>query len=328
MKKLLLTLITPGKKFEKRAKWLFPAEIAMVLYALFTVALVLFTSTSLDNPEGLVWWRLRLVFLTLALWLVYQLWPCRLMAFGRILLLLVSLSWWYPDTHLLNSQFQSLDHIFASADQAIFGFQPALMWSKHFTSPVVSELMKMGYWCYYLMFALLTVYILLCKYEKFQKVSFIILGSFFVYYVIFDLIPVAGPQYYYPAVGIDAIACGQFPKLDPGYFSAHMDCLPIPGWEDGIFHKLVQMSHDAGERPTAAFPSSHVGISTVCMLYALRNREWKYMLIFAIPYAFLCMGTVYIMAHYAVDAIAGFISAACIYFLMEWVYGVFFEKRK
>ena len=124
----------------------------MVIYAIFSLFIVLFTSTSLSNPEALVWWRVRVVLLTLALWLVYRMWPCRAMAMARIALLLVTLSWWYPDTYVLNCHFQNMDHIFASWDQKLFGFQPALLWSKAYPSYIVSELMAMGYFFYFLIF--------------------------------------------------------------------------------------------------------------------------------------------------------------------------------
>ena len=72
------------------------------------------------------------------------------MAFARIGLLLVTLSWWYPDTYVLNCHFENLDHVFASWDQKLFGFQPALLWSKAYPSHIVSELMAMGYSLYFL----------------------------------------------------------------------------------------------------------------------------------------------------------------------------------
>lgn len=318
----LSSYITP-EPANKRKLWLFPVEIGMLIYAVFTIFLIIFTYTSQPNPDDLIWWRVRTVALTFALWIVYRLWPCRLMILARIALLLLTLSWWYPDTYLLNCRLPNLDHVFAQWDQDIFGFQPALLWSQKFSSAVVSELMTMGYSLYFLMFVSLVFITFFKRYEDFQRVSFVIISSFFVYYVIFDLVPVAGPQYYYLAVGVDNIAAGHFPVLEPHYFASHLECLPIPGWKDGFFHNLVQMSHDAGERPTAAFPSSHAGVATITMLMAIRQREWKYLIVFAVPYAFLVMGTVYIQAHYAVDAIAGVITAFACFFALEKCYYCF-----
>lgn len=301
-------------------KWLFPAELGMMIYAAFTILLLLFTYTMQPNAEALLWWRLRVVALTLALWIVYRLWPCRLMVMARISLLLVTLSWWYPDTYELNCHLPNFDHVFAQWDQSLFGFQPSLEWSKAFPSPVVGELMKMGYGLYFLMFVSMIFITFFRKYKDLQRVSFVIISSFFLYYVIFVLVPVSGPQYYYLAAGVDNIAAGIFPKIETGYFAQHLECLAIPGWQDGLFHQLVQASHNAGERPTAAFPSSHVAIATISMLMAIRQKEWVYLVVFAVPYVFLVMGTVYIYAHYAVDAIAGFVTAIPVFFMMEYAY--------
>lgn len=300
-------------------KWLFPAEIAMVLYALYTILQILFTYTNIPNPEDLIWWRVRIVLLTMALWLVYRIWPCRLLAFARIVMIMVTLSWWYPDTYQLNRHFENLDHIFAQWDQDWFGCQPALIWAKNMPSVFISEMMAMGYFVYFFFFIALTIYAFLAKYHEFQRVTFVIIASFFIYYTIYDIFPVAGPQYYYQAVGFDKIAAGIFPEMGT-YFSSHTEMVSLPGWDNGVFHSLVQSSHDAGERPTAAFPSSHVGVSTICMLIAIRLKEWRYLIIFAIPYIFLCMSTVYLMPHYAVDAIAGFISAIILFFALETLY--------
>ena len=78
----------------------------------------------------------------------------------------------------------------------------------------------------------------------------------------------------------------------------------------------MEQAKAAGERPTAAFPSSHVGVSTVCMwlAYHARNRRLLY---FLTPfYVFLCLATVYIQAHYAIDAIAGLVSGTLLYFIL------------
>lgn len=306
-------------------KWLFPAEIAMVLYAVFTLVIVLFTATNLHGSDVMVWDRVRVVITTFAVWLVYRIYPCRLLAFVRIAVLLLFLGWWYPDTYELNKQFTNLDPMFASWDQAIFGFQPALVWCEKMSSPIVSEMFDFGYSMYYPLFVIYILYVLLTRYDDLQKVSFVILAAFYVYYVIYDLLPVTGPQYYYLAAGVENIAVGVFPDVG-NYFATHTECLPTPGWENGLFHSLVETAHAAGERPTAAFPSSHVGIATITMALVVKMREWKCLLIMAVPYVLLCLSTVYIQAHYAVDAMAGFVSAVIIFFTLDFVYDKFWGK--
>ena len=151
--------------------------------------------------------------------------------------------------------------------------------------------------------------------------AFILLGSFFIYYVVFIFLPVVGPTFYYKAVGLDSVARGVFPAMHD-YFNTHTDCLPSPGYADGLFYRLVEDAKATGERPTAAFPSSHVGVSTVCMLLAWHSGSRKMFWGFLPVYLFLCMATVYIQAHYLVDALAGFASAVAIYAAL------FFSTRK
>jgi membrane-associated phospholipid phosphatase len=152
--------------------------------------------------------------------------------------------------------------------------------------------------------------------------AFVIMGSFFAYYVVFDLLPVTGPQFYYLAVGTEKIAAGIFPNLGD-WFLTHSERMAAPGWSDGFCYYLLDITHDAGERPTAAFPSSHVGVTTVLMMFALRSRNWKLtggMLPF---YLLMCLSTVYIYAHYLIDAFAGLVSGIAIYHALCAVY-----KRK
>ena len=77
---------------------------------------------------------------------------------------------------------------------------------------------------------------------------------------IYIFVPVAGPQFYFPAIGGDNVAQGIFPAIGD-YFNHNQELLPGPGYEHGFFYNLVESSQQVGERPTAAFPSSHVGMS-------------------------------------------------------------------
>ncbi len=291
---------------------LLPLEWVMLGYMALTLVVCLFCYTKVANPDAMLWGRLRVLAVTLAMWGVYRALPCRMMLLARVLVQMLLLAWWYPDTYEINRMFPNMDHVVAQWEQSLFGCQPALYFASRFPSPVVSELMDMGYFCYYPMIAVVAFYYFFARYGEFLRASLIILTSFFVYYVVFIFFPVVGPTYYYNAVGVGEIAKGVFPILGD-YFNTHTSCLPSPGYADGLFYQLVEDAKQAGERPTAAFPSSHVGVSTICMLLALRTRRralWAPMLF---VYAFLCMATVYIQAHYLVDALAGFVSALAIY---------------
>lgn len=296
-------------------RWGFLApELVSLAYALFTVVLILFTWTNLSDPQYLLWQRLSYLSGTIALWVVSLMWPCRLMMLIRVMYLFIILGSWYPDTYELNSQFTNLDHIFASYEQDLFGFQPALHFSRVHSSALVSELMHMGYFSYYLFFVVTAIVVYQRYFSQFERVVYVIIASFFACYVIFVFLPVTGPQYYYLAVGIENIEHANFPAVGK-YFQENMECLPSPGWSGGLFYALCDMFHQAGERPTAAFPSSHVAIATVVMLIVARMRMWRYMLCLSVLFLFLCLSTVYIQAHYAIDAIAGFFAGIMMFLL-------------
>ncbi len=43
--------------------------------------------------------------------------------------------------------------------------------------------------------------------------SFVLVTSFFIYYLIYIFVPVAGPQFYFPAIGFDNVSKGIFRLL-------------------------------------------------------------------------------------------------------------------
>ena len=310
------TVIKDYFKIDKNPKkGLMTLEWVMLGYMAITIITMLFTYTKLVNPEAMLWGRLRVLVMTIALWAVYRMIPCRITKMVRIIAQMALLAWWYPDTYEINRMFPNLDHIFAGWEQDLFGCQPALLFAKALPWAVVSELMSMGYFMYYPMIALVTFYYFFCRYYEAERAVFVMLSSFFIYYLIYIYVPVVGPTFYFDAVGISEITKGIFPALGD-YFNTHTNCLPTPGYTDGIFYQLVEDAKNAGERPTAAFPSSHVGVSTICMLLVWHAGNRKMLYVMLPFYIFLCLATVYIQAHYLIDAIAGLISAVVIYFAL------------
>lgn len=311
-----MTTIKEIFRLEKNPKkGLYPVEWATIIYLAFTFLWVLFAYTKMENPHSMIWMRVRILITTFALWTVYRLLPCRFMEIVRVLVQMLFLAQWYPDTYELNRVLPNLDYLFAEWEQIVFGCQPALVFAKHLPWMVVSELMHFGYFMYYPLIVAVCIYYFLADYKEFERCCFIVITAFFIYYIVFDFLPVAGPTFYYNVIGEDTIAKGIFPKLG-NYFNTHTDCLPSPGNPNGFFYHLVEDARAQGERPTAAFPSSHVGIATICMMLILHLKNSKFFWWVFPVYAFLCMGTVYIQAHYMIDAIAGFITGMILYFVL------------
>lgn len=288
-------------------------------YMVLTLFFMLFTWTKLPNPEPMLWGRFHFVAMTVALWGVYRIVPCRFTLLCRVVLQLALLSWWYPDTFDLNRILPNFDPTFASLEQSLFGCQPALLFSQQWTHPVFSELMYLGYSSYFLLIVIVTFYYFFQRYQEFRRTSFVILSSFFVYYVIFVLLPVTGPQYYYLAVGVDNIAQGVFPPVGD-FFLTHDEMMEMPGWKDGFFYQFMMHAHAAGERPTAAFPSSHVGVTFILLLLAWRSRSRRLVCIVLPFFLLMCLATVYIRAHYAIDVVAGLLSGFLFYIILQGVY--------
>lgn len=296
----------------------FTMEKLTMAYAFVSGLIVLVLWRQLDHPAQHIFSRLVIVGITAALSFSPGLLRNKKLAgFIRISFQLSLLSFWYPETYEFNKFFPNLDHLFARLDQAIFGFQPALVFAERFPSLWVSEAFNLGYFSYYPLITVVTLYCYFFRQEEFNRFSRILLGSFFAYYLIYIFVPVAGPQFYFYAIGIKSALGASFPAIGD-YFRFHRELMSAPNFTAGFFHRLVELAQKAGERPTAAFPSSHVGISTILIMWSLR-KNMKMGLILTPFYLLLCGATVYIQAHYAVDVFAGWMTGL----LFFWFFGGF-----
>ena len=322
-----------------------PIEKAAAVYCAATSLLMVIMMPRLVDPVGMALMRVEWLAMTFVLALLFShrspltAKHSPITSFLRTVAQLAWLILWYPDTYEFNRCFANLDHVFAAADQQLFGCQPALEFSQLLPGAVWSEAFCLGYWSYFPMIALLSLAVLYKyrvtsekssiinhQYTPFSLVTTTLLAAFFLFYLIYIFLPVAGPQFYFHAVGVDEIVQGHFPALGT-YFSSHTDMLPSPGYSDGVFYHLVSSAQATGERPTAAFPSSHIGISTIVLILA--RRHVPRLLIVLLPlWILLCCATVYIQAHYVVDAIAGLLSAPLILWLASRLIAPLWSSRR
>jgi membrane-associated phospholipid phosphatase len=227
--------------------------------------------------------------------------------FVRYIFSFALITYWYPETYSLGYNVDhnlpksiiapNLDGFFDSMDKTIFGCSPALEFSKAFPQTFVSEIMYFGYFAYYFIFLGTFIYFYYVKPAMAEKAMFYCLCSFFVFYIIFTLVPVAGPQFYY-----------SFPDnhVPDGY----------------IFSRLVRSIQDMGEKPTGAFPSSHVGLTIVAMILLYQNAR-KYFYIILPVAIVLVASTVYIKAHYLIDVVAAFIVTPFIFLLSKKIFTIY-----
>ena len=293
-------------------------ETLNLLYNLLTTILIIIFYERLNDPQQMLLGRFFILAVTFALIYLYTKFPSPAMRLMRLVLQMGLLSYWYPDTFEFNRIFPNLDHLFASAELSLFGCQPAMLFDTVCSSNVWRELFNLGYWSYYPMIATVTLWYFFKRNKDVERCTFVIMCSFFIYYLVYIFVPVAGPQFYFPVIGDAAVAAGQFPEIG-NYFNLNPEITLPQADKDGFFTALVNMAQASGERPTAAFPSSHIGVSTIIMLLARRTS--KGLTLTLLPFfVLLCCATVYIKAHYLIDGIAGLLSGVGVYALTTYIY--------
>jgi len=278
------------------------SDIAVLAYLAFTFVYLIIFSNKFDG----VWIHLviRLLFFGLIFILVTFHKPNSsiLLHMLRYFYPLLLMTYLYGETDFMNNAiFENLDTIFAGIDQKIFGFQPSIEFSKRFPFIWFNELMNFGYFCYYFLTFLVSLVIYWSNRKEFEKSLFVVTFSFFVYYIIFILIPVAGPQFYF-----------QPP-----------DSVLGDAW---IFREGVKLVQAIGEKPTAAFPSSHVGMSVMFLFLSYKFAR-KLFFIILFPIVVLWFSTIYIKAHYFIDVAAGFVSSFIILWLSLKLFNNFHIKK-
>ena len=300
-----------------REKRFTSVDIVTLIYVAFTSVLLAIYGPSMDHFSQLVLNRVIAVIGIGVLYGLGQLYPSRITTMFRVVVVMLGLIFWYQELYYFCSQLPYKDHIFALADWKLFGCQPSIEFSKHVTSAFWAEAFNLGYYSYYYIMLVVILFYAIFRYDKLDKAQFIFLASFFLYYIIYIFLPVAGPYYYFQATGLDMAASGIYPDLSY-YFQTHHEMLPSE--VTGIFSQLVHDTQEFGELPAAAFPSSHCGMTVVIMILDWKSRSrWLFWLL--MPFAILlCLATVYIKAHYLVDSIAGILFAFLCYYLTSFIY--------
>jgi len=283
----------PWKKY---LKFLSPVDFITLAYICITGILIIFSRFKIEN--GIVHLLMRFAFIAVIFLLIYlnQTFSAnKALRFIRNFYPLILLGYFYPETDYLNNIFFSnLDSFIANLEVTIFGGHPSIWFSEYFHWKWFNDLMNFGYFSYYFLIFIVCYWLYVKSLENFLYALFIICMSFYIYYFLFILFPVAGPQFY---------------LIPPDN--------QIP--DAYIFSKAVRFVHDLGEGPTGAFPSSHVGIVFILMYLAFRFAPK--LLKWLVPVSILLiLSTVYIKAHYVVDVIAGVLSFPTMYWLSSTTY--------
>lgn len=267
-----------------------PVDKITLGYILITLLYLIIFSGKLENE----WFHIlvRFVFIGIICWMAVitpkikrEFW-----LFVRGAYPLILFGFFYSETDYLNNiLFNNLDPIIEKVELSIFGVHPSVVFSQQCPQVWFSELMNFGYFSYYFLILLLPLWLWGNRRDFFYYSVFIISTSFYIFYLFFIIFPVAGPQFY----------------LDES-----LRTMP----NSGIFRSLVIIAELMGEGPTAAFPSSHVGIVLIMAYLSFRYAKLIFPF-YAVFGLLICFSTVYIKAHYAVDVFGGLLFAPLFFWI-------------
>lgn len=219
----------------------------------------------------------------------------------------------YREIGALNQMFATgvFDHQVIRADQWLFGFQPGLELMDRFPSVWVSEVMYFSYFSYYVMIVGVGLALFLRNRRQFFHFVSVTSFVFFCCYLAYIFYPVVGPRVFYSTV--------------PGYvlpadLQALYPAVTFPvAVQDGVFFQIMGVLYDYFEPSGAAFPSSHVAVAiataTFSTRYLPRVRALHWFMV-----VMMSTSTVYCRYHYAVDVLAGALTALLLIPIAQWLY--------
>ncbi|MDZ4182399.1 MAG: phosphatase PAP2 family protein [Candidatus Cloacimonadaceae bacterium] len=188
-----------------------------------------------------------------------------------------------------------LDPLFYKVDHAMFGYYPSMVWGQKYTHWAVQELFHFAYFCYYPMIMGLPVYLYFKNKAAFKELIFNLSFVFYLCYWIYSFLPVIGGRFFPEAM--------EWTKIYRAGPFTHIMVL--------IYRNTVHLG--------GAFPSSHVGITIVLTIAALRFvRPLGY--VFVVISFFLSLATVFCHYHWFIDAVAGVGIGILGYYLASFVH--------
>jgi membrane-associated phospholipid phosphatase len=154
-----------------------------------------------------------------------------------------------------------------------------------------------------------------------QFFHFVSVLSFVFYccYTLYILLPVAGPRVFLNAFVPVYTLPEQLHALAPVAFYPE-------AVTKGPFYVIMGVIYDVFESPGAAFPSSHVA-AALCTLYFSFRYLPRAFPFHTVAVLLLCLSTIYGRYHYAVDVLAGILTALVLIPVGNNLYARFSGKR-
>lgn len=218
----------------------------------------------------------------------------------------------YSETGSLNQMVCQgyLDPLFYRWDERLFGFAPCFRFMEAFPHRLVSEVFYFAYFSYYVMIAGVGLALFLRNRTQFFHYVSVTSFVFYVCYLTYIFLPVVGPRIYYPDLVDIRLPAEVMPATVPEFPAAV---------QAGVFYRVMAVLYDHFESPGAAFPSSHVALAWVTVYFSFRYLpmiRWLHLVMAVL----LCLATVYCRYHFAVDVLAGGVTAALMLPLGNWLY--------
>ena len=278
-------------------------DFLFIGFLFITTILLLCSYNKIENANALLTTRLIIFIASIGFILLNPIFKSAIFNLFRNIYPILFAGYFYTETvHYNKLFFDNLDQLFIDFDQWLFSFQPSLKFSEAFPQPWFTELMYFGYFSFYFIILGFVFAMYFKRKALFLETSFKVAFSLLFFYFIFALFPAAGPQF---------------------YFDLPERAVPTNGY---IFQDIMHTIQAGAEQPTGAFPSSHVGV-TIAILILARKRLPLFFKI-CIPLSIiLVLSTVFIKAHYAVDAIFGLLIAPVILYMADFMYHYQTKKR-
>ncbi|MFH0989474.1 MAG: phosphatase PAP2 family protein [bacterium] len=187
------------------------------------------------------------------------------------------------------------DSLLMAVDYWMFGVHPT-QWLAQFSHPLLTEVLQIGYFSYYLLFIILGVEIYRrYSLERFDNAAFLIVYGFYLSYLGYFLLPAVGPRF----------TLHDFQQLQTD----------LPGL---LLTDIVRGIINAGESINLAhpnpveivqrdvFPSGHTQLTLIVLYLGFKNNLRSRWLLLGLG-TVLLIGTVYLRYHYVIDLIGGFL---------------------
>jgi membrane-associated phospholipid phosphatase len=221
--------------------------------------------------------------------------------------------WFFCETGWINRMFfkEFMDPLAVRTDQALFGFQPSIVWMEKMPFLPLSELFYASYFSYYFMIGGIGLALFLRSRQQFFHFISVVSFVFYVCYVIYIILPIIGPRVFFEKVG-GYILPEQYRLLAPtaGYPQSVQG-----GW----FFRLMGFVYRVFESTGAAMPSSHVAVALATVFFSflyLRPIRYPHLVVAIL----LCLSTIYCRYHYVIDVLTGLVTAAVLVPLANRLY--------